>query len=126
MNGDMADAPSMALPLDGPTGAITGAANQAVVPFTVTYNRTGEPKPVDGPVGAVTATDRHGLVEPIAVEVEDCGFRMLEPHEAGAAMAFPAAYKVGGSKRDRVRQYGQAVTPPVAALILERAMESLA
>jgi DNA (cytosine-5)-methyltransferase 1 len=60
----------------------------------------------------VTGLDRHGLVEPTTLRVEDCYFRMLQPHEIGAAMAFPADYEVGGTKRDRVKQYGNAVTPP--------------
>lgn len=47
-------------------------------------------------------------------EVEDCLFRMLEPHEIARGMAFFSDYQVKGSKRDRVRGYGNAVTPPVA------------
>jgi len=70
------------------------------------------------------ARDRYGLVEP-AIEVDDCGFRMLEPHEIGRAMAFADDYIVLGNKRERVRQYGNAVTPPVMALILQRAIASL-
>lgn len=75
----------------------------------------------------VTTVDHHGVVDSsgAAPAVEDCGFRMLEPHEIQAAMAFPASYAVGGSKRDRVRQLGNAVTPPVMALILSRVVEVL-
>lgn len=81
------------------------------------------------PLGAVTGIDHHSLVtmEPRPpVEVDDCGFRMLEPPEIGRAMAFPTEYTVLGSKRDRVRQYGNAVTPPVMALLLGRVLDSLA
>lgn len=43
-----------------------------------------------------------------------------------SAMAFDDGYVVLGNKRERVRQYGNAVTPPVMSLILERAIASLA
>ncbi len=46
--------------------------------------------------------------------VEDCYFRMLEPHEIKAGMAFPTGYVILGSKREQVRQAGNAVTPPAA------------
>lgn len=49
--------------------------------------------------------------------VDDCLFRMLEPQEIGAGMAFGTKYVVLGNRRERVRQYGNAVTPPVAEVI---------
>ena len=126
MNGDKVDAASMASPWSGPAGTVTGAANQAVVPFLAHYNRTGSATSGAEPSPAMTTRDRCGVVEPAAVSIEDCGFRMMEPHEAGAAMAFPGSYKVDGSKRTRVRLYGQAVTPPVSAEISSRGIASLA
>lgn len=79
------------------------------------------------PFGAVTTKDHHSIVETdhVPVAVEDCGFRMLEPHEIQAAMAFPREFKVLGNKRDRVRQLGNAVTPPVLKILMERCVESL-
>jgi DNA (cytosine-5)-methyltransferase 1 len=50
---------------------------------------------------------------------------MLQPHEIGAAMAFPSDYVVLGTQRERVKQYGNAVTPPVLKLIMERCLEVL-
>jgi DNA (cytosine-5)-methyltransferase 1 len=50
---------------------------------------------------------------------------MLEPHECGAAMAFPSTYKVLGDKRERIKQYGNAVTPPVMNILMERCMATL-
>ncbi|NED08994.1 DNA cytosine methyltransferase [Streptomyces sp. SID6648] len=55
----------------------------------------------------------------------DVRFRMLEPHEIGAAMAFPDTYIVTGSKRDKVRKYGNAVTPPVAEVIVSALVEAV-
>jgi DNA (cytosine-5)-methyltransferase 1 len=50
---------------------------------------------------------------------------MLQPHEIGAAMAFPDNYVVLGNQRERVKQYGNAVTPPVLRLLVERCLEVL-
>jgi DNA (cytosine-5)-methyltransferase 1 len=113
-------------PVTSPFGTVTAADHHSIlqIPFTVDYHGTGHAHPVDDPLPTQDSRDRHGLVHP-AIEVEDCGFRMLEPHEIGRAMAFPDSYTVTGNKRDRVRQYGQAVTPPVMKMILERCVEAL-
>jgi DNA (cytosine-5)-methyltransferase 1 len=57
--------------------------------------------------------------------VGDCWFRMLEPAEIGAAMAFLPGYVVLGNRRQRVRQYGNAVTPPVAELLVSALVEAV-
>ncbi len=94
-------------------------------PFLVSYYGTQNVSPVDEAVPTVTGLDRHALIEP-ELKVEDCYFRMLQPHEIGAAMAFPVEYLVGGNKRDRVKQYGNAVTPPVMDWIIRQCAASLA
>lgn len=43
--------------------------------------------------------------------------RMLQPHEQAAGMAIPQDYKIRGSKRERTKQIGNAVTPPASELI---------
>lgn len=43
----------------------------------------------------------------------------------GAAMAFPDTYVVLGKKGEKVKQYGNAVTPPAIAILIERVVESL-
>jgi DNA (cytosine-5)-methyltransferase 1 len=53
-----------------------------------------------------------------APAVDDCTFRMLEPHEIQKAMAFGDTYRVLGNRRERVRQLGNAVTPPAAEFLL--------
>lgn len=74
----------------------------------------------------VGAGNHHFLAQPGETPaVEDCGFRMLQPHEVGAAMAFPADYVVLGNQRERVKQYGNAVTPPVMRMLFERVLEVL-
>jgi DNA (cytosine-5)-methyltransferase 1 len=94
--------------------------------FLTSYYRTARPTSADEPMNTLTGHDRHGLTEGPTIAIEDCFFRMLEPHEIGRGMAFPDAYVVVGNKRERVRQYGQAVTPPVLRWIVDRVVESLA
>jgi DNA (cytosine-5)-methyltransferase 1 len=57
--------------------------------------------------------------------VEDCLFRMLEPHEIHTGMAFIPDYVVLGNKRQRVRQLGNAVTPPVAEVLVAALVEAV-
>lgn len=117
----------MAKPVTEPLGSVTTVDHHSLVtiPFLTDYHGQGGARRVDQPIGTVDTRDRVGLVEP-AIEVEDCGFRMLEPHEIGRAMAFPDEYNVLGNKRERVRQYGNAVTPPQMDRILRPCIESLA
>lgn len=112
------------------------------------YYSTGVAKPTSEPVPTVTTTDRHALVVPpfllgyytrvagvqAAISlvqpgsvpaVEDCGFRMLRPHEIRNAMAFPENYIVLGNGREQVKQYGNAVTPPVMQMLVERVVAAL-
>lgn len=96
-------------------------------PFIVNTQAHTLPTQMHEAMGTLLASGNHKwLVEPTeSVAVEDCGFRMLEPHECGAAMAFPRDYVVLGGKRERVKQYGNAVTPPVMAILMQRCMETL-
>jgi len=75
---------------------------------------------------------QHVLIEPADLSPEDIEallmesrFRMLEPKELKLGMSFPNRYVVLGSKRDQVRQIGNAVCCNVAEWIVSRCMESL-
>lgn len=73
--------------------------------------------PVGEPLRALTTAGHQSLLapsEPISLDVDDAGFRMLEPHEIQAGMGFAADYLLLGTKRDKVKQAGNAVTPPAA------------
>lgn len=95
-------------------------------PFIVSHYGTTNVAPADRALATVTSIDRHEFVRPgEQLKVEDCYFRMLQPHEIGAAMAFPSDYRVEGSKRERVKMYGNAVTPPVMDAIIRRCAQSL-
>ena len=119
------DTSSAAEPLPTRTATENDGVCEPPPAFLTPYYRTGQAVPVDEPVGTLTGRDRYNLVEGPAIAVEDCFFRMLEPHEIQAGMAFPAAYAVLGNKRERVRQLGQAVTPPVLRWIVGRVVDSL-
>ncbi|RJQ66163.1 DNA cytosine methyltransferase [Pseudonocardiaceae bacterium YIM PH 21723] len=68
-------------------------------------------------------------------EIEDRGdlppalaestFRMLDIHEINAIMAFTAGYILLGTRRERVKQLGNAVTPPAAEWIIGKIVASL-
>ncbi|MCX4094523.1 DNA cytosine methyltransferase [Nocardia sp. alder85J] len=77
------------------------------------------PRPVTVPMGALTSRDTYALTSDIhEPDIDDVRFRMLEPHEIGAAMAFDQNYIVHGTKRDKVRQYGNAVTPCASEVLI--------
>lgn len=112
---------------------VAGGNHQSIVlppAWLMSYYRHGQMVSVEAPTPTVTTLERHALVtvenQRAPVRVEDCGFRMLEPHEIQAAMAFPAEYVVTGTRREQVRQLGNAVTPPVMRLLMERCLASLA
>lgn len=99
-------------------------------PFLVQYNGTGTVQSVDDPVPTLTANDRFGLAEPVIFRgvdgkeyMLDVLFRMLLPHELAAAMSFPKDYKFTGTRKDIVRQIGNAV-PRHTAKALCKAMLS--
>ncbi|MBO0515640.1 DNA cytosine methyltransferase, partial [Streptomyces beijiangensis] len=93
-------------------------------PLLVPYYGTGQAKPTNHPMGTLTTRDRHALVmaqagqpaEPIAVD--DCLLRMLNPSEIARGMAFRYGYVLLGTRREQVRQLGNAVTPPAAEVLI--------
>jgi DNA (cytosine-5)-methyltransferase 1 len=84
------------------------------------------PRPADRPMPTVTTKDRCALIDPDKV-IDDCGFRMLEPHEIAAAMAFPEGYIPSTlTKKDRVKLTGNAVAPPNTTWIMGRLIQAMA
>lgn len=99
--------------VDRPLRTVTAVAGHVfglVEPFLVKYNGTATARSVDEPVDTIPTKDRFGLVTgEQAGYVLDIRFRMLQPHELGAAMSFPRDYVFTGTKGDAVRQIGNAV-----------------
>jgi len=111
-------------------GARTAQDHYALnsMPFTVAYYHHGAERPATEPLGTLTALDRYAAIIPAGERprIEGCRFRMLEPHELGWAMAFPDGYHLAGNKRQKVRHYGNAVTPPVMRILIRRVAAALA
>lgn len=127
---DMRTVEQLVRGLDAPVGTQVASATQDMLvsraPYLVQYYGQSMASSLDDAVPTVTTVDRNALVEPGQTPaVEDCYFRMLQPHEVGSAMAFPGSYIVTGTKREQVKQYGNAVTPPAMRLLLERVVASL-
>lgn len=96
--------------------------------FFTSYYGVDQASGVGQPAPTFTTLDRHGLVEtePAGdLDVDDCYFRMLQPHEIKAGMAFGQPYVVLGNKRQQVKQLGNAVTPPVMQWIVGRLVDAL-
>lgn len=65
---------------------------------------------LDDPMPTVMTDGRLALVQPVIDGKKlDIRFRMLQPHELAAAMGFPSDYVFEGSRRDIVKQVGNAV-----------------
>lgn len=112
----------MVTPADEPVRTVTTKGHQSLL---VPYYGTGRARSSDEPAPTVTTRDRCAVVDPEAI-VDDCGFRMLEPHEIAAAMAFPPGYIPRDlPKKHQVKLAGNAVTAPVMEWIVGRVAEAL-
>lgn len=142
---------SRSRPVTDPMATIVGAGHHQSL--LMPYYGSSKPQPISDPIGTLTTVDRyamitlrgqnapkhvsepmdtfaangnhHGLMSTEPVNVEDCTFRMLEPHEVTWGMAFPRDYIMTGTKREQVKQAGNAVTPPAARDLALIGAESL-
>jgi len=111
--------------------SVTTTGHQSLISWAhllVPYYSTGHAQSVTEPVGTLSPRDRFALtsVESAAdIDIDDVLFRMLQPRELGRAMAFADDYIVLGDKRAQVRQYGNAVTPPCAEVIVAALVEAI-
>jgi DNA (cytosine-5)-methyltransferase 1 len=99
--------------------------------FTISYaNGDGPPRPTNDPLHTLSTGYNSGMVvniDPENIDINQCGYRILQPKEIKAGMAFPEWYVIEGtSNKDIVKQCGNAVTPPVMKMLLERIALSLA
>jgi DNA (cytosine-5)-methyltransferase 1 len=120
------DQGQMSTPVDEPLRTLTTSGHQSLIRWDhVLYGYdSGDLRPVGQPAPTQTTVQGDALLGP-NVAVDDCTFRMLEPHEIQLAMAFGADYQVLGNKRERVRQLGNAVTPPAARDLIAAVAESI-
>ncbi|WP_102158688.1 DNA cytosine methyltransferase [Zhihengliuella halotolerans] len=129
---------------------LTTAGHQSLL---MPYYGSSKPQQVTDPIGTLTTVDRyamitlrgqnapksprdaldtfaangqhHGIASVDVPRVEDCLFRMLSPGEIAAGMAFPGDYIMTGTKREKVKQAGNAVCPPNARDLITIGAESL-
>ena len=124
---------SKAKPLYSPIGCQTTkpsyglVSNQAVNAFLSYYYGQTTLSKLSDPMGTVTTRERVSLVLTPGnkVDINDCTYRMLKDHEIKAAMAFNKDYIILGGTKDRIKQLGNAVTPPAMELLAERCILSL-
>jgi DNA (cytosine-5)-methyltransferase 1 len=121
-NGNKGDGGEMCTPIGEPMRTLTTAGHQSVTEWADSHEvyayDTGLFRPVAEPLPTQTAVAGDALFgRDVELDVDDCTLRMLEPAEIGLGMAFGPDYVVLGNKRVQARQYGNAVTPPVAELL---------
>ena len=123
-----------AKPTSDPIGTLTTVDRYALIHR---HNSGGAEMltPAGEPLRTLTTAGHQSVITPgeleaAAAQVDDCMFRMFEPHEVAAGMAFPDTYNWQPnvkqlSKRDLVKLAGNAVTPPAARDLMWAVVESL-
>lgn len=121
-----------ARPTDKPIGTLTTVDRYALIQRHNSSKGDGAEMitPASEALRTLTTKGHQSLITPgdieaAAAQVDDCLFRMLEPHEVAAGMAFPADYVWEGTRRERVKLAGNAVTPPAARDLIAAVAESL-
>ncbi|QYF98473.1 DNA cytosine methyltransferase [Microbacterium sp. PAMC21962] len=107
----------VAKPTDQPIDTVSAEGNHHALLMRNNLGGAEMSTPVHEPMRTLTTGGHQSLLEPgapISLDVDDAGFRMLEPHEIQLGMGFAADYLLLGTKRDKVKQAGNAVTPPAA------------
>ncbi len=119
-------------PASQPFSTVTaGAINQGVVStdawqsFLTYYNGNPGAKHMLEAAGTITTGERHFMATYQEPRLEDCYYRMLKPKEIQAAMAFAPDYIVLGDNKAKVKQLGNAVTPPAMEWLVEQVVKSL-
>jgi DNA (cytosine-5)-methyltransferase 1 len=126
-NNSRGDSGQMCTPEHEPVRTLATAGHQSIL---VPYDRTGAPVLADQePAMTLTTRDRAAVIY-TDEDIDACGFRMFALHEIAAAMAMSdhphdGEYVVLGNKRERMAQYGNAVTPPVMTEIVRRLLPIL-
>jgi DNA (cytosine-5)-methyltransferase 1 len=107
---------------EGPLGTLTTREVHSLF----TYRANQGVRSLGEAIPAVTTKETHALLEHGEVDIEDCGFRMLQPHELKVGQDFDHDYYLHGLKRDQVAQIGNAVPGGMMTALVERVAESLA
>lgn len=132
-----------------PAGTVPGHPHQGLaVPYDEAFlaraggTRQADTAALDGPSPTRMPTESYGLAEGgrgDIVDLEQVGFRMLEPSESqrlmnGHVRRIPqpdgtfrlVPYELKGSKRDRTALAGNGITPDVEVFMAQRAIQAIA
>lgn len=104
-----------------------------IPPFIASYYSASDcVSPLSHPIPTITTHERHALICPPPITetnlesvVSNCGFRMLDVREIQSTMGFPHNYTLTGTKREQIKQLGNAVTPPVMEWIAKQIFQVL-
>lgn len=118
--------------LDDPLPVVTSrGAGNVIEPMLVEYYGKGRCLPVTAPMGTITTRDHFGLLESTSEACQegfllDILYRMLTTKELARAMGFPDDYQFHGTKKDVIRQIGNAVCVRVAEALTRAVLTSKA
>lgn len=128
-NGSRGDGAEMCTPVGEEMRTLTTTGHQSLVSWeswAALYAYDAGVRDILAALPTQTTVEGDALLTGTALPaVDDCLFRMLEPDEIGRGMAFRGDYVVLGNRRERVRQYGNAVTPPAAEVIVSALVEAI-
>jgi DNA (cytosine-5)-methyltransferase 1 len=117
----------MCTPVDEELRTLTTKGHQSLIQWAALYGYdSGALRSLADVLPTQTTVEGDALLTGDIPDVDDCFFRMLEPHEIQAGMAFTGDYIVLGNKREKVRLLGNAVTPPAARDLIAAVAEALA
>lgn len=117
----------VAKPAERPIDTVSAEGNHHALVMRNNQGGAEMTTQVAEPLRTLTTAGHQSLIdaELPSLDVDDCEFRMLEPHEIKLGMAFPDDYMLLGNKREQVKQSGNAVTPPAARDLYAAVAESL-
>lgn len=126
---------SLVVPYDS-TGAARSAGREPAQTLTtrdrlamvLPFTSNGRLRDADLDVAPTATAEGPPAVVLSEEDIDNCRFRMFALHEIAAAMAMRdhvdgSEYQVLGNKRERMAQYGNAVTPPAMELLVGRLLE---
>lgn len=116
------DQGQMSTPVDQPLRTVMAEAVPSLVRWD--HHDSGDLRPLRQPLPTQSTVQGDASIG-ADVQVEDCTFRMLNVHEIRAGMAFAADYTLLGTKRERTRMLGNAVTPPAARDLVAAVTEAI-
>lgn len=120
------DQGQMSTPVNEPLRTMMAESRQALVRWDhLLYGYdSGDLRPLVEPMPTQTTVQGDAVLG-CGIDVDDCTFRMLDVHEIKAGMAFAPSFVLLGTKRERTRMLGNAVTPPAARDLIAAVVEAI-